>query len=437
MKRFTVFLTVLSILVVAGLTFIFIGGGGSPALEAAPVLAEEEETELSGVIVLQGGVLGKPYEIYLLHLATSQMVNLTDDAANDIFPSLSPDGGQILFASNREGGATGFDVYVMDADGANVVNLTQDGVSDEGVWSPDGRQIAVRKNLEELWIMEADGGSPTQVPLPEGAMVGGVLSWSAAGDRLAFNCTVGEKADELEVCAVNTDGSGWANLTDNPGYDFGAVWSPGGDKIAFMSQRDGDNEVYVMDADGSNQVNLTNNPAADGSISWSPDGSQIFFASDRDEGVGLYVMDADGSNPTRLAEVYPITGLARPICLIPEMTELPPAPTAVPPSELAEEGAAPPAAGEVPADLPVMADAQISVSQENLLVYHTDSSIAEAADFYQSQMPELGWSQMEGVGMVTEDMAMMQFEKEGKIAQVLIMPDAATGEGTQVSISLQ
>jgi hypothetical protein len=118
------------------------------------------------------------------------------------------------------------------------------------------------------------------------------------------------------------------------------------------------------------------------------------------------------------------------------MTELPPAPTAVPPSELAEEAPAP-AAGEVPEDLPLMADAQISVALENMVVYHTESSISEAADFYQSQMPESGWSQMEGVGMITEDMAMMQFQKEGKIAQVLAMPDQAVGEGTMVSISLQ
>ncbi len=430
MKRFTIYLSVLSVLVLAGF-MSFVGGGGQPTLEAAPTL-----NDLEGVIVFQGGVLGKPYEIYLLDLVTSQMVNLTDDPANDIFPSVSPDGSQILFASNREGGQTAFDVYVMDADGANVVNLTQDGVSDEGVWAPDGSQIAVRKSLTELWIMEADGGSPTQVPLPEGAMVGGMLSWSAAGDRLAFNCNVGEDND-LEVCAVNTDGSDWANLTDNPGFDFGAVWSPAGDKIAFMSQRDGDNEIYVMDADGSNALNLTNNPAADGAISWAPDGSQIFFASDRDEAVGIYVMDADGSNPARLAEVYPIVILARPICLIPGMTELPPAPTAVPPSELAEEEAPPPAAGEIPENLPLMADAQISVIQDNLVVYNTSSSVADAADFYQSEMPKLGWSQMEGVGMITEDMAMMQFEREGKIAQVLAMPDQATGEGTMVSISLQ
>ncbi len=41
-------------------------------------------------------------------------------------------------------------------------------------------------------------------------------------------------------------------------------------KIAFSSDRDGNQEIYVMNADGTNQTNLTNNPANDSSPSWSP-----------------------------------------------------------------------------------------------------------------------------------------------------------------------
>ena len=43
-------------------------------------------------------------------------------------------------------------------------------------------------------------------------------------------------------------------------------------QIAFVSERDGNQEVYVMDADGSNQTRLTNNPAYDGLPVWSPVG---------------------------------------------------------------------------------------------------------------------------------------------------------------------
>lgn len=73
-------------------------------------------------------------------------------------------------------------------------------------------------------------------------------------------------------------------------------------KILFTSSRDGNMEVYMMNPDGSEQVNLTQHPASDMSAVWSPSGEQILFVSDR-QGTrvrDLYVMDADGSNVRRV-----------------------------------------------------------------------------------------------------------------------------------------
>ncbi len=52
-------------------------------------------------------------------------------------------------------------------------------------------------------------------------------------------------------------------LTNNPAYDMVPSFSPDGSKIAFTSDRDGNNEIYIMNADGSEQTRLTNNPADD------------------------------------------------------------------------------------------------------------------------------------------------------------------------------
>ncbi len=72
-------------------------------------------------------------------------------------------------------------------------------------------------------------------------------------------------------------------------------------KILFTSVREGNYEVYIMNADGSDQVNLTQNPADDFQAVWSPTGEQILFVSDRDGGVrDLYLMDPDGSNIRRV-----------------------------------------------------------------------------------------------------------------------------------------
>ena len=72
-------------------------------------------------------------------------------------------------------------------------------------------------------------------------------------------------------------------------------------KILFTSVRDRNYEVYIMNADGSNQVNLTQNPADDFQAVWSPTGEQILFVSDRDGGTqGLYLMNPDGSDVRRV-----------------------------------------------------------------------------------------------------------------------------------------
>ena len=72
-------------------------------------------------------------------------------------------------------------------------------------------------------------------------------------------------------------------------------------KILFTSSRDGNYEVYIMNPDGSEQINLTQHRANDLNAVWSPTGDQILFVSDRDGGVrDLYLMDPSGSNVRRV-----------------------------------------------------------------------------------------------------------------------------------------
>lgn len=105
-----------------------------------------------------------------------------------------------------------------------------------------------------------------------------------------------------QLYVMDADGSNQTRLTNNPYHDTRPTWSPDGNKVAFVSDRDGNEEIYAIDADGSNLVRLTHTSASDISPAWSPDGKKIAFVSDRNGHKNIFVMRADGSNPISLTQ---------------------------------------------------------------------------------------------------------------------------------------
>jgi len=191
------------------------------------------------------------------------------------------------------------DIYVMNADGSGVGQLTNTASVEVFVWSPDGTRIAfvsVRDLGFEIYVMNADGSGVTQLT-NTGAYAHPSFAWSPDGTRIAFS---GDRDGNREIYVMNADGSGQVNLTNNPGSDFAPAWSPDGRRIAFISDRDGLYDIYVMNADGSGPLRLTENADNEDQPVWSPDGTKIAFASFRVGSRGIYVMNADGSGVTQL-----------------------------------------------------------------------------------------------------------------------------------------
>ena len=262
---------------------------------------------------------GNP-EIYVMDVDGGNLRRLTNNSDGDWDPSWSPDGKRIVFCSERDGhpdrvpGWFTSEIYVMDADGSNQQNLTNDPSDDRSPsWSPDGKRIVFQSDRDnnrdhniEIYVMDADGSN--QQRLTNNLTEDEYPAWSPDGQRIVFSArreghVENEAAITHEIYVMDADGGNEQRITDNRNNDWGPEWSPDGKRIAFYADRKGDFvkfDIYVMDADGGNQQKLTNQRGWDSSPSWSPNGERIVFTSERAGNYEIYVMDADGGNQQNL-----------------------------------------------------------------------------------------------------------------------------------------
>lgn len=218
------------------------------------------------------------------------------------------------------------DVYTMDADGSNLVNLTPDTASFDAVstFSPDATKIAFTSTRDcpnpkdlgipcaDVFVMNADGTNPVKLTTTQADVFNGYPDWSPKGDKIAFISNV---TGNNEVWVMNADGTGLQQLTNDPADDGGCMllcsppsWSPDGTKIAWSTNRSGTYEIWVMNADGTNQTQVTNTPGYESLMPyWLPNGQEIAYTHWIDMPYGSWSLPGPPPNETiKLPQLFKV-----------------------------------------------------------------------------------------------------------------------------------
>lgn len=269
--------------------------------------------------------------------AESGLRQLTNDPAQDGFPSWSPDGRYIVFS--RYGGDDAPDktgLWLVSPDGGVPRRLTT-VIGEHPDWSPDGRYIVFDGDFgNSIQLVSAEGGAPIRI-VPESVPVvrGGQPKWSPEGSRIAFkegsNLWVLEVSTgriqrifseagkvPIPVCwskdgnevfvslregADNPNSSLWAlsaigegnrQLTVERGsaYPY-ADLSPDGSLLAVVSREDQNWDLWIMPSAGGKRIRVTSHPSYDDGPSWAPDGTRIAFVSRRSGNFDIWTIDVE------------------------------------------------------------------------------------------------------------------------------------------------
>jgi len=256
------------------------------------------------------------YEIYMMNVDGSNLLNLTSHPERDDTPVFSPDGSYLIFNSNRSGN---WEIYSMNLQGKNQSNLTQNNTIDsDPSFLPDGSKIIFSSNRDgdfEVYIMDVDGQNQQNLTQYPGSTIRSddLYPQSSPDGSLMMFCSRRDLGENLYIMDHNGNnqkflvraGEYWGvffnktfsldskyiiyeqrNLTDfTPGiyridigsndnqllsagsldypFDGQPALSPDGSKIAFFSCRDGHGQIYQMNLDGTEQVRLTDDDRSD------------------------------------------------------------------------------------------------------------------------------------------------------------------------------
>ncbi len=180
---------------------------------------------------------------------------------------------KVAFISSQSGQK---ELYVMDIDGGNVRQLTQDHtISNSPAWSRDGRTIAYtsyKSGYPDVYEIKVGTGARTRVAFFPGMNSG--ASFSPDDSRLALTLS---KDGTPEIYTMSASGGSATRLTRMRGTQTSPSWSPSGDQIIFSSDDRGTPQLFTISSNGGEMTRLVTNTPYNTKPDWSPDGKWIAY----------------------------------------------------------------------------------------------------------------------------------------------------------------
>ncbi len=251
-----------------------------------------------------------------------------DENYLNISPALSPNGGKLLFLSDRDDRQS---IYLMDILENKIIKKIIKGQTSSEFeelhwlspgmgWSPDGKNVtftAKAGDQDALYLYEIESENTKQYKFD----LDGLFSsaWSPKGDEIAF---IGIKNGESDIYVFNIKTEELTNITNDVFADSYPRWSTDGEKIAFVSERGeyinkedipdkfnmsghdfNNSDIYVINRDGGSLIRITDTENSESDPVFSPDGTKLMYVSDWTGISNIYLHDLE------TGQSFPVTNL--------------------------------------------------------------------------------------------------------------------------------
>ena len=223
------------------------------------------------------------FDIYLLSLDPWAITRLTTDAANDESPALSPDGSKVAFVSYRDDDSDA-EIHVLTISDTASEQITDNTATDmDPVWSPDGSRIAFASDLDGDWdvyVADADGSNVANLTDSTADDTNGYNDrspdWGVDVYEDEFIAFSSDRSGQSLIYTMYSDGTEQQIAASNGSDDGEPSWDPVAEYLVFHRTNNDNVEVFAMSYAGDEQSNISGDNSNDSSPDWEPGDAKVY-----------------------------------------------------------------------------------------------------------------------------------------------------------------